>query len=140
MRALYFIRGPFDPERDVPAGTEAVKVDDHIAEAFSLFCSTFQKVRALPERPSDVDALMHREMSLGDRIREARLARGFTQEALAKNFKVSRQSIVYWEKNQTRPFIDRFPRLAEVLGVDLHWLLTGEGRPTLYPLEPPRTP
>ncbi len=138
MSALYFIRGPFDPERDVPAGTEAVKVDDNIADAFSFFCSLVQKTQALPEKPLDVEALTRLwkdriipklgETSLGDRMREARMARGLTQGALAKYFKVSRQSLLYWEHNQTRPHINRLPKLADALGVDLYWLLTGEER------------
>ena len=34
MTRLYLIRGPLDPERDLPAGTEAIEVDDDIYECF----------------------------------------------------------------------------------------------------------
>ncbi len=39
MTALYVIRGPFDPERDLPASTEAIEVEDKIYECFRAFCT-----------------------------------------------------------------------------------------------------
>ena len=57
MTSLYLIRGPFDPERDLPAGTEAIEVDEEIQDAFRTFCLLVQAVRSLPDRPLDLERI-----------------------------------------------------------------------------------
>lgn len=68
-------------------------------------------------------------VSLGSRIKEARLAAGFTsQKALGKAMNVERATVSLWEKDRHVPEAWRMPILAEKLGVSIDWLSTGKGR------------
>lgn len=48
-----------------------------------------------------------------------------SQEALANKLYVSRQSVSKWENGDSEPDIDKLVMLAEILGTDLNFLLTG---------------
>lgn len=67
--------------------------------------------------------------TMKDRIRIARLERGLTQEAVGTAVGVSRVSALNWENKNKKnlPERHRLPRLAEVLGVRLDWLMAGTG-------------
>ena len=65
-------------------------------------------------------------MSFGDRLRASRKERGFSQEQLAEELEVSRQSVTKWETGVTFPEIKTMLRLASVLERDLDWLLYDE--------------
>ncbi len=58
-------------------------------------------------------------MSLGTQIKEARAARGYTQEALAKELGVVPQTVSKWEREESLPDAFLLPRLADTLGVGL---------------------
>lgn len=65
-------------------------------------------------------------MSLGQRVREARLARGMGQAKLAAGVGTLQQTIHYLEERDSNR--SRFAKdIARVLGVSLRWLATGEG-------------
>lgn len=65
--------------------------------------------------------------TMGDRIRYARKAKGFTQKALADVLGISRVSVTQWESNDTKPELKRLSRLADLLGGDVEWYLGGKG-------------
>ena len=66
--------------------------------------------------------------TVGERIHEWRRKAGLTQAVLAKQCGVSAVSVIAWERGHSKP--DRHAVvLANALGVNLHWLLTGEGQP-----------
>ena len=62
---------------------------------------------------------------IGARIREARIRRGLSQEALADRLGVSKAAVSGWETGKSRPFGSRLAQLAETLGVDAGWLTFG---------------
>lgn len=65
--------------------------------------------------------------SVGDRFKQARRKRGYTQEELAQELKVSRNSIGMIERNTFRPSLEVIDLLCSKLWIDKNWLLTGQG-------------
>jgi len=64
-------------------------------------------------------------MKFGEKVRQARLSRGMTQAELAKAIGVSLRTVVGYENMETYPKKrEIYGRLAEVLGVDVNYLLT----------------
>lgn len=66
-------------------------------------------------------------MTLGERIKEKRKARGLTQKQLADHFGISSVSVSEWERDLSRPDADKFASLATVLRTTVDYLLTGRG-------------
>lgn len=66
-------------------------------------------------------------MTLGERIREKRKARGLTQKQLADHFDISSVSVSEWERELSRPDADKLPALAVHLRTTVDYLLTGKG-------------
>lgn len=64
--------------------------------------------------------------TFGDRLRAARIARGFTQEELSDRIQVSKQSISAWENNREAPSLDKLPRLRAHLEASLDELVCGD--------------
>jgi DNA-binding XRE family transcriptional regulator len=58
-------------------------------------------------------------MSLGSKLREARIKVGLTQEKLARQLDVTTQTIYKIEKDRNVPSFSLVKRLAAVLGVSL---------------------
>ena len=56
---------------------------------------------------------------LGERFRQAREGRGLTQEALAEELHVSRQTVSNWERGKTLPDIQSLVGAASTLGMGL---------------------
>lgn len=67
---------------------------------------------------------------IGQRIREAREASGFTQVELAEKVGVAFQSIQQWESGRTTPRTPKMRKLATVLNRTPMWLQFGVGSPT----------
>ena len=65
--------------------------------------------------------------SVGDRFRQARKARGYTQEELAEELWISRNSVGMIERGAFRPGEEIIDSLCEKLWIDKNWLLTGTG-------------
>lgn len=65
-------------------------------------------------------------MELGSRLRELREARGISQEVLAQELYVSRQTISNWETGKTYPDIENILLLAEFYGASLDDLVKGD--------------
>lgn len=64
--------------------------------------------------------------TLGERIAQARLAKGLTQLQLAEKLGVSRVAVTQWETDTHSP-VARLDQLAKELGIAFDWLRTGNG-------------
>ena len=64
------------------------------------------------------------EKSFGTFLKEKRLEKNLTQKELAKLLFVSESAVSKWEKNVAHPDISLLPKLAEILGVSEHELIT----------------
>ncbi len=67
-------------------------------------------------------------MSFADRLRMSRTEKGFSQERLAEDLGVSRQSITKWETGIAYPKIKKLLMLSILLERSLDWLLADERR------------
>jgi transcriptional regulator with XRE-family HTH domain len=79
--------------------------------------------------------------TVGERIKKVREARGWTQEKLADESKVSRGFLSEVEKHGKNISLDLLLRIANALGASVGYLATGEGeqlgerKPVVIPLE-----
>jgi transcriptional regulator with XRE-family HTH domain len=79
--------------------------------------------------------------TVGERIRKVREAKGWTQEKLADESKVSRGFLSEVEKHGKNISLDLLLRIANALGASIGYLATGEGeqlgerKPVVIPLE-----
>ena len=64
-------------------------------------------------------------MDLGERLLDLRKSKKLSQEVVARELNVSRQTISKWETNQSVPDIDKILPLCELYGVTADELLTG---------------
>lgn len=64
-------------------------------------------------------------MTIGDRLLKLRKERNLSQEELANELDVSRQSISKWETNQSTPDFDKIVALCTYFGITTDELLTG---------------
>lgn len=62
-------------------------------------------------------------MSIGESIQKYRKELNLSQEELAQQLHISRQTISLWEKNQTTPTIDNLIRLKEIFGISVDQIL-----------------
>lgn len=62
-------------------------------------------------------------MKFGDRLKTSRLDKGLTQEQVAKNFYVSRQTISGWENEISYPDITNLIRISDYYQISLDTLL-----------------
>lgn len=62
-------------------------------------------------------------MSLSDRIRERRKAKGMTLQQLGDVFGIQRSSVSDWERGATRPDQNKLVKLAEALDTSVEYLL-----------------
>ena len=69
------------------------------------------------------------EMTLGKRIGMLRRQKGLKQDELAEKLGISPQAVSKWENDQTCPDISLLPKLAQILGVSVDVLLSGEQEP-----------
>jgi transcriptional regulator with XRE-family HTH domain len=67
--------------------------------------------------------------SMGDRIRQLRIARGLTQTALGEQVGVTKSAVSQWEDGSTANVkLQVFMRLCAALRTDPHYLIYGETR------------
>ena len=64
-------------------------------------------------------------MNLSDRIQYLRKARGISQEGLADQLGVSRQSVSKWESEQSMPDLDKIISMSDYFEVTTDYLLKG---------------
>ena len=60
--------------------------------------------------------------SIGERIKRSRIAKGLTQDEVARFMNVTRGAVANWEHNRSLPPAKNFPRLAQCLGVSASYL------------------
>ena len=66
--------------------------------------------------------------SVGERFKRARKAREYTQEELAGELHISRNSVGMIERGTFRPSEEVIAALCDRLWIDRNWLMTGQGR------------
>lgn len=62
-------------------------------------------------------------IGFGEKIKELRLERGWTQKELAVQIGQAQSTIVYWERNEQEPNISSLKKLCELFGVPADYLL-----------------
>ena len=65
-------------------------------------------------------------MSIAERMKRVRRERGLSQERLAEQLNVSRQTVSKWENGLAVPSGDNLNQLGKALGVSVDFLLNGE--------------
>jgi len=65
-------------------------------------------------------------VSLGQRIRERRLALNMTQQGLAEALEITPQHVSLIEQDKSAPSLALLPKLAEELGVSIDYLVAGK--------------
>ena len=65
-------------------------------------------------------------MKIGERLREARVAAGLTQEIAAEKMNVSRQTISNWETERTYPDIISVIKMSDIYSISLDELMKGD--------------
>ena len=68
---------------------------------------------------------------LNKRIRELRMAQGYSQVALAEKLGVSKQAVSNWENDNIQPSIEMLIRLADLFCVTTDYLLGREEIPRI---------
>ena len=67
-------------------------------------------------------------MEIGEKLKKARLDQGMTQENLAEQLGVSRQTISNWENNRSFPDIVSILKLSDIYTISLDELLKGDDK------------
>lgn len=65
-------------------------------------------------------------MNIGKRLKDARIKSGYTQEQIAEQLDVSRQTISSWENGRTFPDIVSVVSLSDIYDVSLDALIKGD--------------
>lgn len=65
-------------------------------------------------------------MSLGERLKEARIEMGFSQEEVAKRIDTHRTTISKYEKNECEPSLKIIMKLIEIYCADANYILFGK--------------
>lgn len=65
-------------------------------------------------------------MTLGQRIKEEREKRQWTQDYLAETLNVSRQAVSKWEGDKAYPDIDRLVQISNLFNISLDSLIKGD--------------
>lgn len=65
-------------------------------------------------------------MPFGERLKEARLRKGYTQTQLAKKLNIAGSTVTGYEKNNSEPSMLMISKIIDTLGVDANFLLQDE--------------
>jgi len=66
-------------------------------------------------------------MEISKKIQQLRIKSGLSQEALAEQLEITRQSVSKWETGQALPDTEKIIQLSRLFGVTTDWLLLNEG-------------
>jgi transcriptional regulator with XRE-family HTH domain len=67
------------------------------------------------------------QSSIGGRIRAVRHQAGLTQQEFARTLGFSKRAVASWERGTAEPSVSVLPALRRTYGVDLDWLVMGDG-------------
>lgn len=67
-------------------------------------------------------------MNLGENIYKLRTEKNMSQGDLADALEVSRQSVSKWENNSAVPELDKLIKMAQIFGITIDELVTGEAK------------
>ena len=73
-----------------------------------------------------IDCERGESMSLGQRLMELRKEKHLSQEEVADQLNVTRQSVSKWETDQSTPDFDKILPICELFGITTEELITGE--------------
>lgn len=90
-----------------------------VDKMYSVF-AVFKEYIVLPLQKRNEEELV---LGFADKLRDARVAKGYTQEQLAEKLGVTRQSVSKWESGQGMPEAETLPFISDVLEVSLDVLL-----------------
>lgn len=76
----------------------------------------------------------------GERLKQAREAKGLTQRDLAAACGFSRNSIVNWEGGKRAPKTTDLETMARILGTSVGFLMGGDEAPPAHRADPPEAP
>ena len=84
------------------------------------------------------------DIKIGENIARLRKEKGWTQEELAKELDVTFQAVSSWERDEYKPELKMFIKLAEALGVPATWIIeersaTFKTKETVYDWEHMKT-
>lgn len=74
---------------------------------------------------------MSNNNTIGERIRDLRKGKGWTQAVLAEKISVSDKAVSKWESGGGNPETSQLPILSELFGVTIDYLLTGKSNSTI---------
>ncbi|WP_312938740.1 helix-turn-helix transcriptional regulator [Oscillibacter sp.] len=66
-------------------------------------------------------------MDVIERIFELLQEKGMQQKTFAERIGATQQIVTAWKKSTSASYVKYLPQMAEVLGTNVQWLLTGEG-------------
>lgn len=78
--------------------------------------------------------------SIGARVRRKRRELGLSQEALARQMGVSKNTVARWETDLHPPTGENLANLADKFGVTTDWLMRGDHAPAAKPSSAPERP
>ena len=79
------------------------------------------------DHPTPVEGGVADRKDLGDRLRESRKRRGWTQREASERVEISKESIEGYENGRERPPFERIVKMAKVYGVSLDYLAGSTG-------------
>lgn len=65
-------------------------------------------------------------MSFGDRLKEARVMKGYTQKQLAEKLNIGGTTVTGYEKDNSEPSMNTISKIMEILDVDANFLFQDE--------------
>ncbi len=69
-------------------------------------------------------------MSFGDRLKEARIMKGYTQKQLAEKLNIGGTTVTGYEKDNSEPSMNTISKIMEILDVDANFLFQDESYET----------
>lgn len=69
-------------------------------------------------------------MSFGERLKEARLLKGYTQKQLAEKLNIGGTTVTGYEKDNSEPNMNTISKIMEILNVDANFLFQDESSGT----------
>jgi len=83
---------------------------------------------------------MEKLTTFGARLEWALKRKDMSSSALSRALGISRNAVSQWKNLKNRPAQETLTQTAQVLGVDIHWLATGQGEAIKQPEVPKAAP